>query len=177
MDEPIDRTKFRKPALAAMVWDIEACKSFLLKENNDGKLNIEQLGVVGTGFGACLALKWAVQDWNVRSLPTLKQGQDVKGLILVSPARSFKGITMNTELKQLTVLRNLSTLIIVGREDSRIMSDAQRIHKTFKRAWGDQSKECLNIPRRPDIAAKHRIVESSRYRCGCVDQAPSSKGV
>ncbi len=140
-EKPIDASKFKGRSMEAMLLDIEACKSFLLKQNNEGKLNIEQLGVMGTGFGATLALKWAIRDWNVRNLPTFKQGQDVKALILLSPDRAFRGLTINTELKNQRILGNISILTIVGKEASRSMSDAQRIHKSFERAWGDEHDE------------------------------------
>ena len=80
-----------RAAIESMVLDIEAAKTFLLQRNNEGKLNIEQLGVLGTGFGATLALIWAVGDWNVRNLPTYKMGQDVKAVILVSPHAVVQG--------------------------------------------------------------------------------------
>lgn len=167
LDEPIDLEKFKGRAVDSMVLDIEACKSFLLKQNNEGKLNIEQLGILGTGFGASLALKWSVQDWSVRNLPTFKQGQDVKAMILVSPTRSFRGTTISQELKSLPILGNISTLTIVGRENSRSMSDAQRIHKTIERAWGDQSKEAA-----PFLAAETSLqsTELLKSRGTGVDQ-------
>jgi pimeloyl-ACP methyl ester carboxylesterase len=140
LDQPIDADKLRGPALAAMLLDIEACKSHLLKQNNEGKLNIEQLGVTGSGFGAILALKWAVGDWMVRDLPNLKQGRDVKALIMVSPVRAFRGCHANDELKNLQVLGQISSLVLVGQEDRRRTSDAQSMHKIFERAWGDQAK-------------------------------------
>ncbi len=140
-EKPIDISKFKGKNMQAMLADIETCKSFLLRENNEGKLNIEQLGIMGTGFGATLALKWAIGDWSVRNLPTFKQGQDIKALILLSPDRSFRGLTINTELKMQRILGHISVLTIVGKEDSSSMSDAQRINKAIERAWGDESKE------------------------------------
>ena len=137
---PIDREKLKGPAIDAAMLDIEACKSFLLRHNNEGKVNIEQLGIAGSGFGALLAFKWAVADWSVPDLPSLKQGRDVKGLILVSPLRSHKGCTINQELKNLRVLSFISTLVLVGKQDARRLGDAQRIHKTFERAWGEHAK-------------------------------------
>ncbi len=149
MEEPIDREKLKGPALAAMVLDIEACKSHLLKMNNEGKVNIEQLGVLGTGFGATLAMKWAIQDWSVRNLPTYKQGWDVKALILASPQRTFKGFTISNELRKLTILRNISVLTMVGEEDPKAMGDAKRIHNAFERAWGEQKKEAAPLVEAP----------------------------
>ncbi len=142
-EEPLDPAKMRRQAIEAMVLDIEAAKTFLLKQNNEGKLNIEQLGVLGTGFGASLALNWAIRDWNVPNLPTYKMGQDVKALVLVSPPRSFKGTTINVALKDQRVLAQLSALIIVGSEDTTSLSDAERIHKAFERAWGGENPEAL----------------------------------
>ncbi len=136
VEEPLDYRKFRRTAIEASLLDIEAVKTFLLKENNAGKLNIEQLGVLGTGFGASLALNWAIRDWSVQNLPTYKMGQDVKALVLVSPVRSFKGVTINMALRDLRILSHMSVLVAVGSEDSSAMSDAQRIHKAFDRAWG-----------------------------------------
>ena len=51
------------------MWDVEAAKTFLMQRNNEGKLNIEQLGVLGCGFGATLAIHWAVHDWNLAICP------------------------------------------------------------------------------------------------------------
>ena len=62
-------------AIESMVLDIEAAKTYLLQRNNEGKLNIEQLGVLGTGFGATLALIWAVGDWSVATCRPTRWGR------------------------------------------------------------------------------------------------------
>ncbi len=142
-DTALDRGKMRRPAIEAMVLDIEAAKTFLLKENNAGKLNIELLGVLGTGFGASLALNWAIHDWNVPNLRSYKMGQDVKALVLISPQRSFKGTTINPALKDLRVLAQLSALVVVGGEESTVLKDAERVHQAFARAWGADNSEAV----------------------------------
>ena len=81
-NDPIDRERLKGPTIDRMTMDIEACKSYLMKRNNEGKLNIEQLGVLGCGFGAGLAVKWSIGDWQFPDLGRLKQGRDVKALIL-----------------------------------------------------------------------------------------------
>jgi pimeloyl-ACP methyl ester carboxylesterase len=142
-DEPLDPDKMSRAAIETMVLDIEAAKSYLLQRNNEGKLNIEQLGVVGTGFGASLAIVWAVQDWGVRNLPTYKMGQDVKALILISPVVAFKGVTVNMALKARNTLGQLSALTIVGQQDSRRYSDAKRIFKAFQQSRRDDVELAL----------------------------------
>ncbi|MFO7906252.1 MAG: alpha/beta hydrolase [Pirellulaceae bacterium] len=139
----IDRSELKANAINKMVLDIEACKSFLLRRNNEGKVNIEQLGVLGTGMGSLLAMKWAVRDWSVPDLPTYKQGRDVKALILISPTRSFRGATVKRELgaQFLRIWRHIATLTVVGSEELEERREAKRVHKIFKRAWGERNEE------------------------------------
>ena len=129
----IQRDRMNKQDLLSMVMDLEACKSFLRKQNNEGLLNLEQLCLVGADLGALIVLEWAVRDWNAPRLPTLKQGQDVKALVLVSPPQSFKGLTAQVAYTHPQVSR-LSTLIITGKENTRAFSDARRIHNRFEKA-------------------------------------------
>jgi pimeloyl-ACP methyl ester carboxylesterase len=131
VDEQINREKMNRAAIESAWLDIEAAKAYLMQRNNEGKLNIEQLGVLGTGFGATLAIKWAVRDWNFTSTPALKNGQDVKALILISPRQSFKGVTANQELKS-NWLSFMSVLTIVGTQDAARYADAKRMHKAFE---------------------------------------------
>jgi len=131
----IDRDRMNKQGLLSMVLDLEACKSFLRQQNNEGLLNLEQLCLVGSDLGALIALEWAVRDWNAPRLPSLKQGQDVKALVLISPPQSFKGLTAQAAYTHPQV-NKLSTLIISGRESARTYSDARRIHNRLEKARG-----------------------------------------
>ena len=143
----IDRDKMKGPAVKAMLEDVETAKRFLMARNNEGKLNIEQLGVLGTGFGATLALNWAVWDWSVNSLPTYKMGQDVKALILISPLQSFKGLTTRLALAKSNdvALRRMSALVVVGEADIRSYSDAKRIYKAFERCHLNSAEKDLML--------------------------------
>ena len=141
----IQRDRMNKQDLLSMVMDLEACKSFLRQQNNEGLLNLEQLCLIGSDLGALIALEWAVRDWNAPRLPTLKQGQDVKALILISPPQSFKGLTAQTAYTHPQVSR-LSTLIITGKESTRAFSDARRIHNRLEKSRDklpDSQKEAL----------------------------------
>jgi pimeloyl-ACP methyl ester carboxylesterase len=113
--------------------EVEQCKKFLLKRNNEGQLNIEKLCVVGVEMGASVGLNWAALDWSWPVLSTLKQGQDVKALVLVSPEWTFKGLPINRAVQMPAIQSNLSILIIAGRNNAKGMEQARRLHKHFER--------------------------------------------
>ncbi|MCU0959365.1 MAG: alpha/beta hydrolase [Pirellulaceae bacterium] len=143
VDAPLDIDKMARPALEKMWQDVEAAKTYLLHRHNEGKLNIEQLGVLGTGYGAMLALKWAIKDWTVADLPTYKMGRDVKALILVSPMHTFKGVSIANELKIRNVLAQVSVLTVVGQQDTRLYGDAKRVIKAFEQAHRDDAEKTV----------------------------------
>jgi pimeloyl-ACP methyl ester carboxylesterase len=133
----LDAANLRKGDFLHMVqFDMEAVRRFLLKKNNDGEINLEKLCLIGAEMGATVALNWAAADWSAPPLATGKQGQDVKGLVLLSPPRSFKGIPVQEALDRLVrpdARRDLSLLILVGRDDSRSLADANRMYKSLER--------------------------------------------
>lgn len=142
--------KFTRNHIVAMNEDVETCKRFLMEQHNAGECNIEKLCVVGAGMGALVALNWARNDWNAPSTPFLKQGQDVKTLILISPPQSFKGQTNQAALTQPVVRGGLNTLLVVGNENSTALSDVKRLYNRLERYHGT----------RPDDAAAlkdHRL--------------------
>ncbi len=143
----IDRDKMKRPAVESIGNDIEAAKRFLMEKNNEGMLNIEQLGLVGIGFGGTLALNWSVYDWSIAPLPSIKRGQDVKALVLVSPEQSFKGVTTRLALSSRNgvALQRLSAMIIAGSNDSSSLSDAKRIHKGFEKYHANSPEKDLAL--------------------------------
>ena len=122
-------------------YDMEACKAFLVKENNKGKLNIEKLCVVGAEMGAEVAVNWAWLDWNWPPLAIGKQGQDVSGLVLISPQWAFKTLRINRALADENIRSKLSVYILVGGEDSKSLSNANRVYKAFKPHHPKPTKE------------------------------------
>ena len=129
----VDRDRFRRADFGAMIaGDMEAVKGHLMDENNAGKLNIEMLTIVGSEFGSMIALGFAAQDWSYQQLATIKQGRDVKALVLISPVRSFKGLTANDALKVPVVKQGLSILIVAGRKDRTGYSDAKRLYSQLE---------------------------------------------
>src|SRR6185503_1575953 len=87
----IDQATMRPGDFAAMVTqDMERIKKLIIEENNEGRLNLRKLCVVGAEMGAAVAINWAAMDWSWPRLATGPQGQDVNGLVLISPVWNYK---------------------------------------------------------------------------------------
>ncbi len=112
--------------------DMEACKKFLIKEHNNENLNIERLCVVGAEMGAAVAVNWAALDWSWPVLAVGKQGQDVGGLVLISPRWSFKSLRLTEAMADDDVRSKIAVYIIVGGNNSRELSNAKRVHKALE---------------------------------------------
>ncbi len=141
--------------------DLPRLKRFLVAENNDKKLNIEKLCVVGAGLGASVALNWTAMDWSLEPVGVRKQGQDVKALVLISPNWSTPGLSLRAPMTArplrvqvwgdalknvfkdpdeqnfaapvaLDFRKEVSVLIVVGKGKSKAVGDARRLHKMFK---------------------------------------------
>ncbi len=131
--EVIDRDQLRPADIQAMILDVEAVRSFLVDQNNAGNLNLEMLCIIGFEMGSVVALNWIHYDWSVPSWPTLKQGQDVKAFVLVSPEQTFKGATARLALGNPIVRGDLSAMLIYGKDDPE-SSKAERLYTTLKRS-------------------------------------------
>jgi len=103
----------RKDAEAIVAMDLEKAKGFLKDENNDGYLNLNALVVIGIGEGCVLGNLWAARDWGFPSLGSVKQGQDVKAIVMISPEKQVKGLPIEPALNDNNLLL-LPTLIMAG---------------------------------------------------------------
>lgn len=131
----LDAEKFGAADFGRIVqYDMETWKRFLLEKNDAEELNIEKLCVVGAEMGAAVALDWARLDWSWPQYPGLKQGQDVKALVLLSPSMSFRGLDLRRALAHPQIRNVLSIMVIVGKDDSGSMADADRIYKMLERS-------------------------------------------
>jgi pimeloyl-ACP methyl ester carboxylesterase len=139
--DPIELARMRPTDFAAMMLDVEAVKKFLMEKNNKGELNIEMLTVVGAEMGGALALRWAMQDWKWPQLQALKQGQDVKALVLLSPERSFKGINATDALSFPVIRDQMSIMLAVGGKDPSAVRDAKRIYSGWERNRPEPTQE------------------------------------
>jgi pimeloyl-ACP methyl ester carboxylesterase len=133
-DVTLDVTKLGKNDLLAMTaYDMEAVRSYLVGKNDAGELNLNKLAIVGSGMGASVAANWALTDWAAPPLAVGKQGQDVKGIVMISPRWSYNGLSMQGPMKFRPLKENVAWLLIYGARDNKVKADAQRIIKQLER--------------------------------------------
>jgi pimeloyl-ACP methyl ester carboxylesterase len=138
VEEPEDLSNNEIKGFAA---DVEACKKFLREKNNAGELNIEMLTVIGADVSCITALQWSNYDWNVQNLPAYKQGKDVKMVVLLSPTQSFKGNSISPTMTQPAVKKELTIVMIVGREDSKSFADARKMNTQLENFRPEMKKD------------------------------------
>ena len=137
----LDAAKLSKEGLLAMAsMDMEAVRNFLVDKNDAGELNLNKLCLVGSGMGASVAVNWALQDWTAPPLAVGKQGQDVKGIVLVSPRWSYNGLSMQDPMKFAPLKQNVAWLLICGAQEQKTSSDLARIQKQLERFHPETEK-------------------------------------
>ena len=102
VEKEIDYKKFRRSDVVTAQKDIERCKKFLVQQHNKGEVNVDLLCMVAVGQTGVLAVQWTLNDWfafPARNPQGIKQGQDIKALMLVSPVKKIAGISMLANLK------------------------------------------------------------------------------
>jgi pimeloyl-ACP methyl ester carboxylesterase len=137
----LDAAKLNKDGFYAMAsLDMEAVRHFLVDKNDEGELNLNKLCIVGSGMGASVGVNWALQDWTAPPLAVGKQGQDVKGLVLISPQWTFNGLSMQDAMKFAALKKGVSWLLVCGMQDSKAKTDCTRIQKLLERFHPETAK-------------------------------------
>lgn len=136
-----DKREFTAREQENMVLDIEACKKFLMEKNNVGEVNIEMLCVVGAEFGSIVAMNWAAMDWSWPRTPYIKQGQDVKALVLLSARQSMQRLNATNALAHPAIKSQLSILFAVGEQDRKAYGEAKRIYGRLEKVRPDPPKD------------------------------------
>ena len=138
-EEDYNLAVMSRPDIEAIIrYDIEEVKQFLKRENNEGRLNLNALAMIGIGEGAIMTGYWSVRDWAIPSVGRMKQGQDVKGLVYVSPEKNAYGMAMAGPMGDRNLLR-LPTLIVAGkaspqgRDASKLGSRLEGMKKRLNR--------------------------------------------
>lgn len=132
---PLDAATMPASQFPLMVNDLEAVKKYLVEQNNLAKLNIEKLCVVGAEMSGPLAAIWTVMDWAWPVLPTLKQGQDVKALVLLSPTVTYKTLNAAQAFNnpKSPIRDKIALLLICGAEDVDSVREARRLNDQLSR--------------------------------------------
>ncbi len=141
IEKPIGKLAINKETLRRMVEiDIETFKRFLNRQNNDGKLNVKKLCLVGVGgSGSALATAYANLDCSWASQG---QGADVRALALVSPRLKSGLASMPTPLPK--NLKDLAVYMWYGEEDRLVAKEGEAIAKMFRlQRPGDDKKEVV----------------------------------
>ena len=133
----LDREKFGRREVASIFEDLEQCRRFLQDKNNKAELNLEMLTIVACQESAIFAVDWAIRDWSYPDFNGQKQGKFVKALILLSPEKSFMGMSM-TVLSRAPLISGrgaipLTMMIAVGADDARKMREFTSIHNLIEK--------------------------------------------
>lgn len=99
VNKKLEASQFNKHEIPLANEDLEACKRFLKERHEAGDLNLEMLTVIACGQTTALAASWTAADWQWPPYQGVKQGQDVKLLVLLSPVRKFEAINFSTLIK------------------------------------------------------------------------------
>lgn len=118
---------------AMITHDMEAVKRFIVARHNEGKLNVDKLCLIGAEMGAVVSVIWAAQDWSWKDLQGVKQSKDVRALVLLSPLRQFKNLSMGQALNFPPIRDILSFFIIAGAEDTAGVAAARTIAQQLER--------------------------------------------
>jgi dienelactone hydrolase len=113
---------------AATRGDLEAVRGWIKRQSDAGAVDIERLCVVGCGAGGTLAALWTVADYAWPPTTSGPQGRQVRGLALISPAWTVKGVSIQPALKADAVRREVPLLILSGKNDR----DGMRLVDQFK---------------------------------------------
>lgn len=132
--------------------DIEACKKFLIQKNDAEVCNIELMAIVAAGAAGMPALQWSVLDWSY--LPAaVKQGQDVKAVVLLSPPRTHQAWQMAPVLRAPLIAgqghpQPLELMFVVG-EQSDVSREVRSMYQQLSGLRGRRDE--------PDDWAKHNV--------------------
>lgn len=155
-------TMNRRDITNIITFDIEEAKRFFKTENNEGKLNLNALAVIGIREGCVLAANWAQRDWSFPSVGAKKQGQDVKALVFVSPKKLLNGVRLDPPFSDPNLLR-LPIMIATGKSTPE-SSDSSRLNKKLegiKRRMGGGEAKGLEYLELPESLSGPALVMSS----------------
>ncbi len=123
---------------AMVTEDLREAKNFLWKKNNEGKLNLDKLVVVGVDLGASLALNFAAYDavgyeHQQAAYGPLKLGRFVKGVVLISPVGNHAGLDTPKVMSSSYIRNELPVMLTVGNKAPLRLAETQKFYSLFSK--------------------------------------------
>lgn len=134
--------------------DMEAVKQFIYEEHQAQYLNMNRTAVIAMDMSTPVAAAFALVDWEkepFEDAPTFEartpRGQDVRGLVLISPVSKVGNITMSQPLDVLGRPEvSMSFLLIYGSDDRLDKGATERFFKSLNPADKNKSRvELLKV--------------------------------
>jgi len=117
---------FENRDFASMIFDLQVWQNFLINENNQERLNIKKLNLVGTEMGAGLSTIWCSWDQNTTGLKYTKTMTVISPIVPRNSAEQSNGNYLPIEFLDNKPMRDsLSTMIIIGQNNERALEDAK----------------------------------------------------
>ena len=123
---------------AAIQGDIESVRNFIHRKSEAGELDLGRLCVVGCGAGATLAALWTAADAAWPPLASGPQGEQVRALVLISPAWVAKGLSIAPAFSSEVLKKETPILVFAGTDDRDAVRLADQLKRYRPREWFDQ---------------------------------------
>ena len=123
---------------SAVRGDLETVHAFLVSRGAAGGSAPAPLAVIGCGAGATLATLWTAADWAWPPLASGPQGQQVKALVLVSPAWAAKGLALQPALATDALKHEVPVMVLAGTGDRDGIRLFDQLRRQRPREWFDQ---------------------------------------
>ncbi len=180
----IDAKKFRKQQVASVQKDIERCKKFLVQRNNAGEVNINLLSMVAVGQTSVLAMQWVLNDWFAYppvNADGIKQGRDIKALVLISPQKKLNGISLMGNMKHSLYTGAggvaMPMMIVWAEEDDLAAKDAKSMFESLEKVRPDLS-EIKDPRKRDDLTTLYGVpVKAKSYTGATMMSKPVVQGL
>ena len=161
----IKLTPFKVNKRNIILRDLETVRRFLVEQNNEHKLNLHKLCLIGIGDGAVFAMTHAAQDWNptmVRRQLIERGGQkDVRALVLISPAIKAGPLSIKTLLNNSLARGEISMLIVVG-DEKQTLRNAKHLYHRLESSHTvnseDSSKTSLFLKQKETSLQGHKLL-------------------
>lgn len=123
--------------------DLEAVKKFIYEEHQAKKLNMRRMAIVGADVSTVIALNYAALDWaklphddNPVLANKTPKGQDVRAVVLLSPAEAVIGVSVN---QQLPFLRATDVSVLMLHPNSG--AEKAGAEKIFQQLGGEKQQK------------------------------------